>query len=493
MPSAAAIANAIFDATGVRFREPPFTPDRILAALNPLPPPATASPVGDSAPAAPALRSQRPWRRWFGLVGAAMAGGLGVALAMLPGRGVIAPIAPPTFSVYSAATLARGRAVAALGHCLGCHLGPDGTALAGGHALATPFGTVYATNITPDPVAGIGAWSYPAFERAMREGLSRDGHHLYPAHPYTAFTRSSDADLQSLYAYLVAQPAVAHVPPRTSLRFPFNLRPLLAAWNALFLRTGALTPDPSRSEAWNRGRELVEGLGHCSACHSPRNALGAEQGGDAHLAGAFVDGWEAPALTSLSKSPVPWTEAEFYAYLSTGHAPLHGVAAGPMAAVVAELQAVPEVDRRAMATYLASFQTSSLPQPQAEALAQTLQAQTAGIPPGTTAAGSRIYAGACAACHEPNGPALFGARPLLALNTGVHSAHPDNLIRVVLEGVIMPAHADLGAMPGFADSFSDAQVADLLRYIRARFAPSEPAWENLESNTARIRTGGSPS
>ncbi|WP_428349879.1 molybdopterin cofactor-binding domain-containing protein [Lichenifustis flavocetrariae] len=488
VPSAAAIANAIFDATGVRFREPPFTPDRILAALNPLPPPAKIS-SGDFSPVATVPRSQKPWRRWFGLVGAAMAGGLGVAMAMLPGRGMIAPITRPDPSVYAAATLARGRAVAALGNCFGCHLGPDGTALAGGHALATPFGTVYATNITPDPFAGIGAWSYPAFERAMREGLSRDGHHLYPAHPYTAFTRSSDADLQSLYAYLMAQPALAHVPPRTRLHFPFNLRPLLAAWNTLFLRSGTLAPDPSRSEAWNRGRELVEGLGHCSACHSPRNALGAEQGGEAHLAGAVVDGWEAPALTNLSKSPVPWTEAEFYSYLSTGHAPLHGVAAGPMTAVVAELRVVPDSDRRAMATYLASLQTSSLPQPQAESLAGTLLVRTAGISPEATAAGERIYAGACATCHEPNGPALFGARPLLALNTSVHSARPDNLIHVVLDGIATPAHPDLGAMPGFAGSFSDIQVADLLRYIRARFAPAEPAWENLDSNVARIRAG----
>ncbi len=484
VPSAAAIANAIFDATGVRFREPPFTPERVRAALNPLPPP--ADPVRPAkAPASPI--AALGWRARLKLAAAALTGAVGVAAALLPWRGALPAVPRPDPALYSAEAIARGRVVAALGNCAGCHLGPDGASLAGGHALDTPFGRVVATNLTPDPETGLGAWSYPAFERAMREGVSRDGHHLYPAHPYTSFTRTADADLQALYAFLVAQPAVAHVPPPTALRFPFSIRALMAGWNALFLRPGVLAPEPTRSAEWNRGRELVEGLGHCSACHSPRNALGAERAGPDHLSGGVVDGWDAPALAALSKAPVPWTAEAFHAYLSTGFSAQHGVAAGPMAAVVTELAAVPDADLRVMATYLASLQTERPTPDEAAAKTAAVVARSGWPAPDLAGPGAGLYAGACATCHEAGGPVLFGARPLLGLNTGVHAARPDNLIRVVLEGIDVPARAELGAMPGFAESFTDAQVADLLRYVRARFAPDEAPWADVDRDVARIR------
>ncbi|UDL96011.1 molybdopterin-dependent oxidoreductase [Lichenihabitans sp. PAMC28606] len=483
VPSAAAIANAIFDATGVRFREPPFTPERVRAVLNQLPPPVEA------------LTAETPRRNWFGslVTGCVAAAGVIAAISVVPSpwRGAIPPIPQPDPAVYSSVTIEHGRIVAALGDCAVCHAGPGG-GLSGGKPIATPFGTVTATNITPDLTTGIGSWSYPAFERAMRDGVSRDGHYLYPAHPYTSFTKASEADLQALYAYVMAQPAVAHEPPTTTLRFPFNLRPLMAGWNALFLKPGPLQAEPTRSDQWNRGRSLVEGLGHCGACHSPRNALGAEQGGAQHLAGAFVEGWEAPSLTALSRAPIPWTEDELFAYLSTGQSRHHGVAAGPMAAVVSELGTVPAADLRAMAHYLASFQTATPTTVETEALAETLAQRTATAPLTASALGGRLYDGACAMCHEAGGPVLFGARPALALNTNVHSASPDNLARVVLHGIAEPAHADLGAMPGFAGSFSDQQAAELLRYIRARFAPDQPAWTDLETTIARVRTADAP-
>jgi nicotinate dehydrogenase subunit B len=200
-----------------------------------------------------------------------------------------------------------------------------------------------------------------------------------------------------------------------------------------------------------------------------------------------VDGWEAPALTALSRAPIPWTEDELFAYLSTGQSHHHGVAAGPMAAVVAELGAAPAGDLRAMAHYLASFQTTALNTADAETRAKAIAGLTATAPLGAAPLGARLYEGACALCHEANGPVLFGARPALALNSNVHSASPDNLIHVVLNGITEPAHAELGAMPGFAGSFSDEQAADLLRYIRLRFAPDQPAWEGLEDSVARIR------
>src|SRR5207247_4234792 len=209
VPSAAAIANAIFDATGVRFREPPFTPERILKGLRgdaPATPQALPAPAGPP----PSHIWQNPFAKRAGIfatIAAVCTAAIGIGAALLPGR-AIAPIARPDASVYSAATIARGELLAALGNCAECHTTLRGAVNAGGRALETPFGTIYSTNITPDAETGIGAWSYPAFERSMREGVHRDGRHLYPAFPYTHFAKVSDADLQALYAYLMAQTPV---------------------------------------------------------------------------------------------------------------------------------------------------------------------------------------------------------------------------------------------------------------------------------------------
>ena len=189
----------------------------------------------------------------------------------------------------------------------------------------------------------------------MREGISRDGHYLYPAFPYTSYAKTTDDDLTALYAYLMAQPAVQSTPPETRLDFPYNIRPLMAVWNGLFHNTSPIKVEAAQTAEWNRGNYLVNSLGHCGACHTPRNALGAEQSGQAYLAGAVIDGWEAPALTALSRAPVPWNAAELYRYLRVGHTQQHGIAAGPMGAVVKELGALPDADIAAMAAYLASF------------------------------------------------------------------------------------------------------------------------------------------
>jgi nicotinate dehydrogenase subunit B len=458
VPSAAAIANAIFDATGVRMRDPPFTPERVRAALQP----------------APAKR-----RRWLGTLAGAVTGALAVAATLLPWRAAYSTIPRPDPAVFSAATLEHGRLVAAAGFCAACHSAPGGMPYAGGRALDTPFGLIWTSNISPDPVHGIGAWSYPAFERAMRQGVSRDGHMLYPAHPYTAFAGATDADLQALYAYLMAQPAVAQAAPATQLAFPFRLRPLMAAWNALFLRQGVASLDPAQSPAWNRGAYLVETLGHCGACHSPRNPLGAQRHGSAHLTGGMADGWEAPALTALSRAPIQWTEDALYSYLRSGSTSFHGAAAGPMADVVTSLAALPDADIRAMATYLAGF-TAADPGLDEAALAARIAARTP--PLSATDAAARLYAGACASCHEPGGA---GADiPSLALHTSLHSGRPDNVIQAILAGVAQPASA---SMPGFAESLTDADVADLARYLRARYAPEQPGWTGIEATIQRVR------
>ena len=519
VPSAAAIANAIYDACGVRFREPPFTPEKIRAGLglaqfppeavterrpsgergNPQRGPARKPPAGaterparESPAGATERRDRNPWRGFFAGASISLAG---VAAAVFPWRPAIAPIERPDPSTYSAATIERGRQLAALGDCAVCHTSQGGLTNAGGRSLDTPFGLIYTTNITPDPETGLGAWSYTAFERAMREGIHRDGRHLYPAFPYTHFTRTSEPDLQALYAYLMAQEPVRQRPPQTRLNFPFNLRPLMAAWNALFLKVGTLAADPLQSDAWNRGRYLVEGLGHCSACHSPRNALGAETGGkDDYLAGGWVDGWEAPALTRLSLAPVPWDKESLYAYLRTGYSPLHGSAAGPMAPVIEELLTLPDPDIDAMAIYLASLNQPGL-HVERQAVAATVEARAvaataaAAMASSSGTAGSRLYEGACAVCHQGGErPDVFGIRPSLAVNSNLHSDRPDNLVRVILEGVSTHASGRHGAMPGFRNHFDDRQMSALVRYLRATFAPQRPAWTEVEQTIGRLRT-----
>ena len=484
VPSAAAIANAVFDATGVRFRELPLTPERVRAALNPLPTPLVSNEN---------RRSRRSRLRFSWPLAGAFSGAVALGAGIFPFNAAIAPVARPLPDVFSPATIERGRLAAAVGACNVCHVGADGTPFAGGRALETPFGTVYATNITPDEAAGIGAWSYPAFARAMRQGVARDGHHLYPAHPYTSFAKASEADLQALYAYLMAQPAVTAKAPETQLRFPFGMRPLMAGWNALFLSSSPAPSDPIRSAAWNRGAELVEGLGHCSACHSPRNAIGGEVKGSMHLVGGFADGWHAHALTAKSFAPIAWSEQAFYDYLRTGHSAQHGVAAGPMAHVVDSLAPLPDADIRAIAVYLASFNVGGETSPAGSSAGSSIAAADLAAPAAAAAfpRGARMFAGACETCHlEASSIAS------LALNTNLHAEAPDNLLHAILEGVAAPAMSplrrdvdDFGvlAMPAFDKALDDRDLVDLTGYLRARFAPGKPAWDAIQDSLAAVR------
>jgi nicotinate dehydrogenase subunit B len=545
VPGTAAIANAIFDATGVRFRQPPFTPEVVRAALNPLMyqgdsaqnesgQAALASPTSEPQLTSPVReqidRADARWprpRAWW-LRAAALTAALGTTLlgatwSLFGQRTALAPLAQPIAS-YSAATLERGRELAALGNCVTCHTSAQGKPNAGGLGIQTPFGTVYSTNLTPDPQTGIGLWSQQAFNRAMREGISRDGHHLYPAFPYTSFTRINDEDLTALYGWLMSQEPVRQATPETKLAFPFSLRPLMAFWNALYLTTGPsakpVQTEVERSPAWLRGEYLVNGLGHCSACHTSRDALGGERSGLAYLSGATVDGWQAPALNARSPSPVPWTETAFYDYLRNGHSAEHGSASGPMAPVIRQLAQVSDADISAMAHYLASLQeqhptqtsrsqvtalagapseasavspagvsSAVLPTTSPSALAaQSYVAQAAAREPLLLGPAQRMFQAACASCHhDGDGPRLIGVNIPLALSTGMHSAQPDNVIRVVLEGIRKPASAQLGFMQGFAKQFDDQQLSELLTYMRSRFAPTQPPWQNLEQKIGVIR------
>ncbi len=309
-------------------------------------------------------------------------------------HGAIAPITPPARSAFDPAAIDRGARLAALGDCISCHTVPGGTPFAGGRGVQTPFGTIYASNITPDPATGIGAWSEAAFRRAMHEGVDRDGHQLYPAFPYDHFTLLTEADDADLYAFLMTRAPVQADTPSDDLPFPLNIRALLAGWKLLFFRPASFQPDPAQSAAWNRGAYLAQGLAHCGACHTPRNFLGAEKSGR-RFAGGDAQGWSAYALDAASPAPEPWTADAIYAFLRRGWQAAHGVALGPMGEVTHNLAGAPDDDVRAIATYVASF-------------LGTPQSHPASPPALAAAPGEALYRGACASCHEGSRGPPFG-------------------------------------------------------------------------------------
>src|SRR5215510_228746 len=291
-------------------------------------------------------------RALLGLLGAILVGAAGfVALAWRP---EIPAVEPPNKGDFDPALITQGAELTMLGNCNVCHTKADGRAYAGGRGLQTPFGTIYATNITPDPDTGIGRWSEAAFLRAMREGVRRDGAHLYPAFPYDHFTRVSGADLQAIYAFLMTREPVRADTPANVLPFPLSMRSLIAGWKLMFLKVGELGPDPVLSSELNRGAYLVEGLAHCGACHTPRNGLGAERNG-AYLGGGETEGWYVPALNASTTAPVAWTADQLFTYLRTGFVPAHGVAAGPMQPVANNLGTVAEQDVKAIAAYIGAM------------------------------------------------------------------------------------------------------------------------------------------
>jgi mono/diheme cytochrome c family protein len=420
----------------------------------------------------------------FGVVGALVVAGIAAAAAVV-WRPAIAAIAPPQPSSFDPAQIKRGRELAALGNCNDCHATRGGKAFAGGLPVPTPFGNIYSANITPDPDTGIGRWSEEAFRRAMRSGVNRAGQHLYPTFPYDHFTNVSDDDDRALYAYLMTRQPVRAVVPANEVSFPLNQRPIIAGWKLLFLRHENFQPDPRQSAEWNRGAYLVEGLAHCGACHTPRNALGAERV-SAQFAGGDVDDWQAYPLNDTSKSPVPWTADALFTYLRTGAHPAHGVARGPMAQVVSNLSAVPENDVRAIATYMVVVSGAPTPERKQrgnEAMARADTGKAAGSDKATQAqaahpAGAAIYQAACAGCHEAGRPVPYGGINL-HLSSSMSASDARNVANTILVGLRAVPGERSPIMPGFAASMNDGQIAALLQYLRASFA-DQPAWTDLE-------------
>ena len=434
------------------------------------------------------------WLKWLvrtllAVVIILAAGVLGLlALAWWP---EIAP-AEGSRSTFDTALIRKGAELAAIGNCSVCHTKPDGEPYAGGRPIETPFGNVFATNITPDPDTGIGRWSEAAFKRAMRDGVARDGRHLYPAFPYDHMTKVWDDDIKAVYAFIMTRQAVRAETPPNDLLFPLNHRILVAAWKLLFLDRGLFGPDRSKSEAWNRGAYLVEGLAHCGACHTPRNAFGAEERNRPY-AGGWSNGWSAPALNAQSPAAVPWTPERLYSYLRQRREALQGAAAGPMAPVVHNLARVSDDDVR-RATYVADVAGTPTRerQEQAEKIATRVKRAREAAGEATRAgaqdAGSAIYAGACAQCHGEAGRAPLSP-PSTCAQHPVRAPEPANVVRIVLDGIAPPAGETGPIMPRFGAALTDQQVVALVRYVRANFS-DRPAWPGLEEAVLRARTAG---
>src|SRR5579863_10530600 len=403
------------------------------------------------------------------IAGAAIVALIGGAVAAfaVAWRPAIDPINPPAPQSFDPALVKRGRDLAAIGNCSDCHTAPGGKNLAGGFAVPTPFGAIYSSNITPDPDTGIGRWSEAAFQRAMRSGVDRAGHHLYPTFPYDHFTNVNDEDDRALYAFLMTRAAVRAPERANDLAFPLNQRFVVAGWKLLFLKGGTYKADSSQSAEWNRGAYLVEGLAHCGACHTPRNALGAEKA-SASFAGGDVDNWHAYAINAQSPSPLPWTTDALFHYLRYGWDSDHGVARGPMAEVTANLSSVPESDVRAIAVYMASVFGA-----RPKATPADLKSSPDNSAPADNA-GASIYQAACATCHEADRPLPYSGIDL-RLSTALSAPDPRNAANLILGGIRPVGGEHSPIMPGFANSMTDEQIVALLTYLRGRFS-AKAAW-----------------
>jgi mono/diheme cytochrome c family protein len=402
--------------------------------------------------------------------------GLGAAgLIVYAWRSTIAPVDTPAASTFAAQTIQRGAQLAALGDCVTCHTVPGGDAFAGGRAIPTPFGTVYSTNITPDVNTGIGHWSQAAFQRAMRDGVDREGSHLYPAFPYDHFTLVNDEDNAALYAYMMTRQPVEARTPENDLPFPLNMRLLLAGWKLLFFHEGPYRPDAAHNEQWNRGAYLANGIGHCGACHTPRNSFGAEIR-DQPLGGGEAEGWSAIAINANSQSQTAWTPEDLYTYLRNGWHERHGNAFGPMAPVSRNLSAIADADVRAIAVYVGSLMTGRKP---------TQLAAEAGQAPNNDA-GATIFATSCSRCHDGTQKLPYGGVKL-ALSTAVTGETATNLVRIILEGLRPPEGSAGAIMPGFASTLTDGQLESLVAYIRSNIGGKQP-WSDVEATVREARS-----
>jgi mono/diheme cytochrome c family protein len=397
-------------------------------------------------------------------------------------RPAIAPIPLNENAREDEQTIRHGAQLAAIGNCNDCHMAESGRPYAGGRSLATPFGTLYSSNITPDRETGIGTWSETAFRRAMREGVDREGRQLYPAFPYDHFTKATSQDVGALYAFLKSQPAVRYAVPANALAFPFSFRPIVAGWKLLFFREALLEPDESRSGEWNRGRYLVEGLGHCGGCHTPRNAFGAEKDHSMY-AGGVAEGWNAPPLNSGLLAVHKWTTEQLTEYLSTGWSRLHGAAAGPMADVTDNLGRVSSPDVRAIAVYITSLSAQSKSTNVVEGPVREKEVEA-------SSEVLAIYGGACANCHNDRNDVGPSKAVSLSLSSAVRQSSAANTVRVMLRGIQARSGVPGAYMPAFDGILTDSQIASVAEYVRARYT-AQPRWTDAPKEISKAKQEGS--
>ena len=376
----------------------------------------------------------------------------------------------------------RGAYLARVGNCIACHTQRGGAPFAGGRAIDTPFGTVYSSNLTPDAANGLGAWSAADFWRALHNGRSRDGRLLYPAFPYPNYTRVSREDSDAIFAYLRSLAPVARANTPHQLRWPYSTQPALAVWRAMYFAPGTFEPDKAQSPEWNRGSYLVKGLGHCSACHTARNAWGASSD-MMDLSGGVIpmQNWYAPSLASRGEAGVAdWDAAHIARLLRTGIAP-RGTVLGPMAEVVLQsTQHLDDADAHAMAVFL-----KALPQREVEPVS------VPALPTRIAEQGARVYRDRCAQCHGDNGEGVPGAYPALAGNRAVNLSNTSNLVQVVLGGGFPPATAGNPrpfGMPPYATVLGDADVAAVLSHIRMSWGNQSGAVSELQVSQQRGST-----
>ena len=401
----------------------------------------------------------------------AFAAGKAVTLDAYAGR----PTGVPT-DLDATDAVARGRYLTDAADCEACHTAEGGKAFAGGRAFKTAFGTLYSPNITPDAQTGIGAWSDADFLRALHQGVSRDGTRLYPAFPYAAYTYLTDEDVLAIKTYLLTLAPVRSTPPDNTLAFPFNQRWLMSVWSSLFNPNERFRPAADRSPEWNRGAYLVEGLGHCGDCHTPRNALQALDNGH-KFAGAIADGWRAYNITMDQASGIGgWSETELAEYLSTGHATGRGTASGPMAEAVAlSLSKLTPGDLHALAVYLRSvppISTPDLPPPnQSPASPEPKQIRAASA----DTLGMQVFEGVCASCHSWTGVSLLAPVATLTGARAVNDPTAMNVAQVVLRGSQWHAADRVLLMPAFGAAYSDREIAAVANYVTARFGAQPSA------------------
>lgn len=383
------------------------------------------------------------------------------------------------------ALVQRGEYLARVGNCMACHTTQGGAPFAGGRGIETPFGVVHSSNLTPDPAQGIGSWTSAEFWRAMHHGRSKDGRLLYPAFPYPNYTQVTRADADAIFVYLQSLPAAADANRAHALRFPYSTQAALGVWRALFFAPGEPVAEPVQTAEYDRGAYLVNGLGHCTACHTPRNALGATADAKAFTGGLIpVQNWYAPALNAAAEAGVKeWATGDVVALLKTGVAP-QGSVLGPMAEVVfRSTQYLTDADARAMAVYL-----QALPQQAGRAAPAAASAP----PAATMARGGKVYEQQCAQCHGNAGQGEAGAFPALAGNRAVLLADPTNVVRVVLQGGYLPATAGNPrphGMPPFQQLLGDEDVAAVATFVRSSWGNQAPGVGTIEVYRARERRG----